>query len=245
MVLNLMAIARNLFGEDPCFVEQVFSRIASLNLELLEGLEGVVLDDGCGRGYQTRRLASTGRFSPVGIDIFESDVRLAKLSANYPVVVGNGCNLPFPAGTFDVVISNQVIEHVEHYERYFEEAARVLRSRGYLLLSTENRERIINFFITNVLKQKPVLRWPNDQGLPSESFRGHLEEFTEQELRALLQNHGFEIIAVTGIPPRLWRTKGILRTGYNIAKVSAHKVMRYWYGKVIYDNLHILARKCC
>lgn len=245
MMRRADAIARKLLGTDPCFVEQVFSKIAALNLYLLEGLGGLVLDDGCGRGWQTKRIASTGRFCLVGLDIFEPDVRVAKLNSNCPLVVGDGCNLPFPAETFDIVISNQVIEHVKNHERYVEEAARVLRAGGHLLLSTENRNRLINLFVVNVLKQKPVLRWPNDQGLPPERFRGHVKEFTEQELRALLERHGFDIITVTGIVPCIYRVKGIARWAYNIAKYIAHSVMLYWRGKVYYDNLHILARKCC
>jgi SAM-dependent methyltransferase len=44
--------------------------------------------------------------------------------------------LPFPAGTVDVVLSSQVLEHCEEPSQYLSECARVLRPGGLLLLST-------------------------------------------------------------------------------------------------------------
>lgn len=57
-----------------------------------------------------------------------SDVRI------YPhqkFVNGDGENLPFKDNEFDYVICNQVLEHVEHPEKFVKEMCRVAR-RGYL-----------------------------------------------------------------------------------------------------------------
>lgn len=45
-----------------------------------------------------------------------------------------GYELPFADETFDIVISNQVMEHNTHIEAYYREAARVLKPWGFLFL---------------------------------------------------------------------------------------------------------------
>lgn len=48
--------------------------------------------------------------------------------------------LPFASGSFDVISALQVIEHFSHPEKFLEEAARVLREGGLLLLATPNTQ---------------------------------------------------------------------------------------------------------
>jgi len=50
-----------------------------------------------------------------------------------------GYVLPFKDETFDIVISNQVMEHNFHIESYYREAARVLKPFGYLFLHFPHR----------------------------------------------------------------------------------------------------------
>src|SRR5688500_16609356 len=47
--------------------------------------------------------------------------------------------LPFADGSFDVAISNHVIEHVGDQQRHLSEIARVLSEGGVCLLATPNR----------------------------------------------------------------------------------------------------------
>jgi len=46
--------------------------------------------------------------------------------------------LPFPDNFFDVVFSNQVIEHLINIDCFIEEVYRILKSDGYAIISTEN-----------------------------------------------------------------------------------------------------------
>jgi len=49
---------------------------------------------------------------------------------------GDGMKMPFRDAVFDTVLCNEVLEHVPEPSRLLEEAARVLRAGGILLLTT-------------------------------------------------------------------------------------------------------------
>ncbi|GIG24823.1 class I SAM-dependent methyltransferase [Cellulomonas denverensis] len=103
-----------------------------------------VLDFGCGTGYGTAALAE-GATRVVGVDIAREAVDHA--SARYrrdnlsfrrigPVQTDD---LPFDEDAFDVVVSFQVIEHVDDVDRYLSEIRRVLRPGGVFLCVTPDR----------------------------------------------------------------------------------------------------------
>jgi len=84
-----------------------------------------ILDVGCGLGMYVRAFR---RFSQdvYGVDIDEEKV--AEASQELPdVCVAPAERLPFPDGTFDVVLSHEVIEHVADDRQAVAEAVRVLR----------------------------------------------------------------------------------------------------------------------
>lgn len=62
--------------------------------------------------------------------------------------------LPFADGTFDVVISNHVIEHVLDPERHLAEIRRVVKSSGMCYLATPNR-----WWPIEVHSHLPLLHW--------------------------------------------------------------------------------------
>ena len=49
--------------------------------------------------------------------------------------------------TIDIVLSNQVIEHIPKYEKYLLEIERILKSNGLLIISTPNFHNPKNTFI--------------------------------------------------------------------------------------------------
>lgn len=98
-------------------------------LELIRryaGLEGqAVLDVGCGLGMYVRAFR---RFSQNvhGVDV-DAD-KVVEGSQELPnLYVASAEHLPFPEGFFDVVLSHEVIEHVEDDRQSLSEAVRVLR----------------------------------------------------------------------------------------------------------------------
>jgi len=53
-------------------------------------------------------------------------------------LIADGLNLPFKLGTFDIVICNDVIEHVPKPQQLAKEMYRSLRNGGFLYLSVPN-----------------------------------------------------------------------------------------------------------
>jgi SAM-dependent methyltransferase len=103
-------------------------------------LAGRVLDTGCGGGGTAVSLAEESAFA-VGLDIetrFSAGVRLAseKGVANVGFLRGDGTRLPFRDGSFDLLFSHSVVEHLPSAVSYLRECHRVLREGGVLYLST-------------------------------------------------------------------------------------------------------------
>ena len=101
-------------------------------------LEGkAILDVGCGLGAYVRRLRAFSE-DVHGVDI-EAE-RVAAASVELPnIVEAPAEHLPFPEERFDVVLLNEVIEHVDSDRQAIVEAARVLRSGGHIVVYAPNR----------------------------------------------------------------------------------------------------------
>ncbi len=104
-------------------------------------IQGRVLDAGCGGGGMPLSLAEEAS-AVVGIDpaarFQDAGVRLGRERdvRNLTFALADGMALPFPARTFDLVLSHAVIEHVADAPLYLRECARVLAPGGHVFLST-------------------------------------------------------------------------------------------------------------
>jgi SAM-dependent methyltransferase len=100
-------------------------------------LSGIILVDGCGVGQYLARL-DEGAQMAVGLDI-ELERAIEAHQKTSKVTCGNGEKLPFPPDRFDLVLSHEVIEHVENDLAAIGEIFRVLKPGGRLLLFCPNR----------------------------------------------------------------------------------------------------------
>ena len=104
-------------------------------------VHGRVLDAGCGGGGMPLSLAEHAD-TVIGIDpvnrFGDAGITLAherKLS-HLHFLQADGMRLPFADGSFDLVLSHAVIEHVEDAALYLRECRRVLAPGGRFFLST-------------------------------------------------------------------------------------------------------------
>ena len=111
-----------------------------------------VLDIGCGAGMDTLVAAQmVGADGTVtGIDMTPAMVAKARRSvaatglANVTIVEGSAEDLPFESASFDVVISNGVIDLIPDKDAVFSEIARVLRPGGRIQLADVTIQRPVS-----------------------------------------------------------------------------------------------------
>jgi ubiquinone/menaquinone biosynthesis C-methylase UbiE len=159
-----------------------------------------VLEIGCGSGYGADYLSRSAS-SIIGVDISPGDI--SRCQAKYgkdklTFLNADGLKLPFKSGSFDVVLSFQVIEHInpQNVLNYLSEIHRVLNREGTLLVTTPNSRMRLQPF------EKP---WNPE----------HEKEYKAEELKELL-SQVFQEAKVYGLSD----SDGIKATGYGRKKHS-------------------------
>jgi len=99
-----------------------------------------VLELGCGAMSLAEDSLRRAKMS-AGVDLVLSALQ-ANTVVDYPILA-NSDHLPFASETFDVVISQWVIEHLPNPGQTFTEIARVLRPGGEIILFTTNANNYI------------------------------------------------------------------------------------------------------
>jgi SAM-dependent methyltransferase len=100
-----------------------------------------------------------------------------------PLVNGSAFALPFKDGSFDCVMSSQVIEHIPFDESIFSEMCRVLRTGGMLILGTPDYATIGWRII------EPIYGFLMPGGYKDE----HITHYTLVRLQEILARHGIVI----------------------------------------------------
>lgn len=100
-------------------------------------LNGSVFEDGAGVGVYLERMAATAS-QTVGIEVEFERTREARLRVEQ-MVCGVGEYLPFKENTFDLILSHEVIEHVQDDQKVINEIVRTLKPGGRLVLFCPNR----------------------------------------------------------------------------------------------------------
>lgn len=118
---------------DDAFVE----RVLSLGIE-----DGFALDVGTGPGQIPLKIARRcPRLHLVGVDCSAAMLRAARESAlkqglggQVEFMLANASRLCFPASSFDLVISNSVLHHLNDPMQVFNEMGRVAKAGGKILV---------------------------------------------------------------------------------------------------------------
>jgi 2-polyprenyl-3-methyl-5-hydroxy-6-metoxy-1,4-benzoquinol methylase len=159
-----------------------------------------VLDLGCGVGFfggtaQRRGARVTGLdFSAVALEMCR------QLQPAIPVVRGDATKLPYADRSFDVVLMNDIVEHLaeEMGAQMMRETFRVLRPGGRLVVDTDNDAflmhkkgfRRINDWLEKDTPQRVALR-EIKQTYNAPTL--HIKLYSVRELRALLESVGYVI----------------------------------------------------
>ena len=137
------------------YYSDVPTRDESLDQTVLPILKAtdVLLDAGSGSTLPSlRRYAPKCAFA-VGIDVVApSDKSVAMAS----VTMGDLATLPFRDGSFDVIVSRSVVEHLERPFAVFGELRRVLKPGGYLIFTTPNK-----YYYSSIVAGLVPYSWKN------------------------------------------------------------------------------------
>lgn len=99
--------------------------------------KGRVLDVGCGSGRLLRRMERLG-WEVEGIDFDQAATENISRKYGIKTHVGDVRHLPFSAESFDAIVMNHVIEHVDNPLAVLEACTRLLRPGGRLVMITPN-----------------------------------------------------------------------------------------------------------
>lgn len=163
---------------------------------------GLVIDMGCGDGQAGGvALAMSPGHRFLGIDWSADAIQQARGRGLSLVRAGvEQASLPLAARVADVVIMSELIEHLVDTDAALDEAWRVLKPGGSLLLSTPNLAAWYNRGLLAVGMQ-PVFSEVSLRGVfgrPGSQVAGHLHMFTRRALTGLLTARGFQPVRVAG-----------------------------------------------
>ncbi|MEN8184498.1 MAG: class I SAM-dependent methyltransferase [Myxococcota bacterium] len=130
-----------------------------------------VVDLGCGTGYGSAELSDAGA-RMVAVDRVPPDSAHRREGLGF--VRADLSGVPFRAGSFDLVVSFQVLEHLEDPAAYLDDLALLLRPEGTALLTTPN--------LLQSERENPF----------------HVHEYEARELETVLGRH-FEAVEMRGI----------------------------------------------
>ncbi|WP_198018809.1 methyltransferase domain-containing protein [Azorhizobium doebereinerae] len=118
-----------------------------------------MLDLGSGDGYGTALLGERAAHV-TGLDVDPEAVEAARAAygaeGRVMFETGSAHDLPFPDASFDVVVSFEMIEHVDRQERVVAEVRRVLKPGGLFIVSTPSREIYNRFKAPNEFHVKEL-----------------------------------------------------------------------------------------
>lgn len=151
-----------------------------------------LIDVGCWDGVATERYAQAlGGAKLLGVEVFEEQAKLAE---------GRGMQVarldlesgafPWDTGSADVVVCNQVLEHLKNIWLPLSEMHRVLRVGGHAIVSVPNLASLHNRALLLLGRQPTSIR----------TFGPHVRGYAFGEFRDLLARGGaFSIVCARGV----------------------------------------------
>ena len=187
-----------------------------------------VLDVGCAWGYGSAAIASPGPAGRVVVGVERDHELLEQAHIRLPwltVIDADACELPLADDSADAVLLLEVIEHVADPRRVLQEAHRVLRANGTIIVTVPHAGATSGIDALNlyaaVRRRRPRLA-PLEEGTLATELDHH--HFAVAELRRLLEP-GFALdrVARTGLGLQELATLGIiaLRVGLRAPRAAA------------------------
>lgn len=163
-----------------------------------------VLDVGCGLGTYVEKLQACGA-EAFGVDVDHARlVRGVREKGLTTLCLSPSEALPFPEASFDAVLLHEVIEHVDDDRKTIQEAQRVTRPGGRVIIFAPNRYYPFETHGAYFGKRYVFGNIPLIGYLPDalrKRFAPHVRAYRPREIRKLFEGLPGRFIAFTGIYP--------------------------------------------
>ena len=156
-----------------------------------------ILDLGCGQGHITDRIHE----AYPGAEISALDYSVSAIEyavdhfAKIAFDVANVYKLPYASSYFDIVVCNNLWEHVPDPLSILQGISRIINPRGFLIISTPSRYRLEN--LIRVMRGKPVTFISNH----------HVTEYSVGQVIEQCKYGGFMVTRVFSKPIKISSTK--------------------------------------
>ena len=130
-----------------------------------------ILEIGCGTGYVSSFLAQKG-YHVTGCEFYKQAIDMSW--SGYDKVRGDATSLPFHAESFDIVCLFDVIEHFNGEAQLLEEAHRVLKKDGIIVITVPARSELWSYV---------------------DEISSHKRRYTNEDLTAILAKTSFNTLS--------------------------------------------------
>lgn len=187
---------------NPSFVWRAGQERRLAMVEAAAPLAGkVVVDAGCGIGAYMRAIRERTPFA-FGFDIEFERLAEGRRDGIEGMIAAVGERLPYADNSVDVILSNEVLEHVDDDRASAREIVRVLRPGGRAIIFAPNR---LYFFETHGIYwrgqyrfgNKPFVNWLPDGA--RNRLAPHVRAYTARQLRSLFDGTPSRVVSHTQI----------------------------------------------
>ena len=156
--------------------QNFFSQVISNHIKNKD--HPVILDAGCGDGVNLILLSHFERARVYGMDY--NPIRTTRVKTklqDISIIQGDLLTLPFKEQTFDVILLNQVLEHITEDSAVLRELNKILKEDGLLILGVPNEGCFLGQLRNNMI-QRNILKTTD-----------HVHFYTEQQMVSLLNSN--------------------------------------------------------
>jgi len=178
---------------------QYFGRVMKIKKEINTNSKDILMDLGCGSGDHLLELNLPKDLTYMGIDYSKKEImkirKLKNIFKKFHLIIADAQHLPFKSNSINVLISSDVLEHVDDDRKAFSEMQRIMRHNSKAYITVASSSYPIFYDPINYILEKSNRR-PKKFGVWG---WGHKRLYKKTDLNKILKTSGFENIEISFI----------------------------------------------